>query len=213
MQAHTEEQMIAAFAAHPVWRRVSADLREELARRLSTADAHFKSFSADHAFEIVVGMTHLFDVLHQNILPIDGDREMNTPDKLWLIAETFRKLGSNGIQQVVAQAGRLDAKATDFALTNCSMCLEAAVCVDHYRIDALQLMAWALALRSREPDAENASRVLAEAKRLIPVLATTSFHAVGSFDQVQREDAAALREGLRLVQDELTKLGIASVPD
>ena len=213
MQARTEADMTAALVAHPVWRRASAGLREELIRRLVTAKNHFQSFDSDHAFEIVVGMTHLFDVLHQNILPIDGNRETSTPDKLWLIAETFRKLGSNGIRETLPQAGTLDAGTTDFALTNCLMCLEAAVCIDHYRVDALEQMAWALALRARPSDADAARRVVGEAARLIPALATTAFHTVGHFDEVQRQDTATLREGLRIIQGEMAKLEVQEEGD
>jgi hypothetical protein len=88
---HGERDIATALATHPIWERVSIDLRVELSNRLASAKDHFTSFDADHAFELVAPMTDMCDVLHQNILPVDRDASHCLADKCWIISETFRK--------------------------------------------------------------------------------------------------------------------------
>ncbi len=202
----TQQEIASAFAEHPVWQRVSEDLRRELSVRLASANDHFESFDADHAFEVVAAITDLCDVLHQNILPIDGDRHQVSADKCWLIAETFRKLGSKGLGEVIeAQATNIiDDQAAVEGLTNSTMCLEAAVCVDHYRLDAMPLMALAWVYRNQ--DFLKADRIIAEAERLIPILPKQRFHSVSVLDRAAISLAGEIVDSIKMVRQQIDQL-------
>ncbi len=202
--ARTRSEIGSFFARHPVWQHVSADLREELSGRLASASDHFKSFDADHALEVVAMMTELFDVLRQNIQPIDRKRDRTTADKLWLISETFRKLGSKGLREVIQAGEAIDDQTAVHALTSSTLCLEAAVCVDHYKIDAMPLMALAWVYRSK--DFAKAEQVLAEAEKWVPILPDQEFHSIGGFDQAQMNDTAAMQEGITRVREDIDRI-------
>ena len=201
---HTQREIESAFAEHPGWQHVSETLRHELAGRLASAKDHFNSFDADHAFELVAGMTDVFDVLRQNILPIDGNRSHDSADKCWLIAETFRKLGSKGIGEVIQAGNTIDDQVALSTLTTSTVGLEAAVCVDHYKLDAMALMA--LAWGSRSQEFSKANRIMAEAERLIPILPEQQFHSVGDLDRIQMSGAAEILHGLKMVRQQIDQL-------
>ncbi len=202
----TQREIASAFAEHPVWQRVSEDLRRELSVRLASANDHFTSFDADHAFEVVAGMTDLCDVLHQNILPIDRDRSHASADKCWLIAETFRKLGSKGLGEVIqAQASKtIDDQVAVEGLTNSTLCLEAAVCIDHYRLEAMPLMALAWVYRNQ--DFLKADRIMAEAERLIPILPKQRFHSASVLDRAAISLPGEIADGIKMVRQQIDQL-------
>lgn len=149
-------------------------------------------------------MTDMCDVLHQNILPIDRDRSHVSADKCWLIAETFRKLGSKGIGEVIQAGNTIDDQVAVNALTTSTLCLEAAVCIDHYKLDAMPLMALAWVYRSK--DFPKADQIMAEAERLIPILPKQQFHSVGDFDRAQISAAAEIADGVRTVRQQIDQL-------
>ena len=171
----------SAFDQHPGWRAVSVDFRSELALRIYTARVRFYSFDSTHAFEAVAGMTALLDVLEQNIIPIDRNPSHSIPDKCWLVAETFRKLGAKGIQSALAAGPRAESQKIANGLTTSVLCLEAAISFNHYKFDALGTVAMGWVYRNS--DFDRAREILSEALDLASAAESETFHSLGDFDE------------------------------
>ncbi|CAN5633512.1 hypothetical protein BH09PLA1_BH09PLA1_06510 [soil metagenome] len=204
LSARTSEEIRGNLCRHPFWNQTSTALREELTIRLLSAKAHFHSFDAQDAFELMASMTEMFGVLHQNILPIDRDNSLVTEDKLWLISETFRKLGAKHINQAIKEWHRADARKIADALTTGIICLEVSVCIDHYKIDAMPLMAQAWVYRSS--DFARAYRILKEFDDRVLSLPTARFHAQGRFDHSLIANLALVKQVAQMVREDIGKL-------